>query len=110
MAAGAADRLFRYVYEGCLSGGDMGIERRPYHRNCGCALHKIKENCPHTVATCKNVSYRMKKSWSEGCLALAASCHSSPSSSPSLRSLDQIPEGGTNWEFLPMKRKSKHPV
>ncbi|KDP38621.1 hypothetical protein JCGZ_03974 [Jatropha curcas] len=88
MAAGAADGFFRYAYDGCLSGVDTGIGRRPYHRNCRCALHnKSKENCPHGFSKCKNVSYPIRRSWSEGCLALvaAASCHSSASSSPSLQ-------------------------
>ncbi|EEF38884.1 uncharacterized protein LOC8262857 [Ricinus communis] len=90
MATGSADGFFRYVYDGCLSGGDMGIERRPYHRNCRCALHnKSKDNCPHGMSKCKNVSYPIRRAWSEGCLSLAAvaanSCHSSPSSSPSLQ-------------------------
>ncbi|KAB5514557.1 hypothetical protein DKX38_028463 [Salix brachista] len=95
MATGSADGFFRYVYDGCLSGGDMGMDRRPYHRNCRCALHKSKENCPHALPRCKNVSYPIKRSWSEGSLALmvaansssssSSSCHSSPSSSPSLQ-------------------------
>ncbi|KAG6740924.1 hypothetical protein POTOM_056395 [Populus tomentosa] len=56
MAAGSADGFFRHVYDGCLSGGDMGIDRRPYHRNCRCALHKSKENCPHALPRWKSTS------------------------------------------------------
>ncbi|XVF88225.1 hypothetical protein PTKIN_Ptkin19aG0033000 [Pterospermum kingtungense] len=88
MATGAAaDGLFRSIYEGCISGSDIGIERRPYHRNCRCALHdRSRGNCPHAFPKTKNVSYPMRRAWSEGCLAMAAaaaaSCHSSPSSSP----------------------------
>jgi len=90
MAAGAADGLFRYVHDGCLSGGERGIDRRPYHRNCSCALHKSKENCSHAMSRYKNVSYPIKRCWSEGSLALmvansSSCCHSSPSSSPSLQ-------------------------
>jgi hypothetical protein len=91
MATGSADGFFRHVYDGCLSSGDMGIDRRPYHRNCRCALHKSKDNCPHALPRCKNVSYPIKRSWSDGSLALmianssSSSCHSSPSSSPSLQ-------------------------
>ncbi|OMO80457.1 hypothetical protein COLO4_24089 [Corchorus olitorius] len=87
MAAGAADGLFRSIYEGCISGTNIGIERRPYHRNCRCALHdKSKGNCPHAFPKNKKVSYPLRRAWSEGCLAMAAasSCHSSPSSSPAL--------------------------
>lgn len=25
----------------------MGIHRRPYHRNCRCAVHKFGNRCPH---------------------------------------------------------------
>lgn len=82
----AADGLFRCVYEGCIAGSDVGVERRPYHRNCGCALHNKSRNkqCTHGGPKCKKVSYPMRRAWSEGSLALvaAASAHSSPSSSP----------------------------
>lgn len=88
--AGAADGFVRPVYEGCISGGDSEVDRRPYHRNCGCALHSKSNNkgnnynCPNGSPKCKNnVSYPIKKSWSEGNLALGASHHnSSPSASP----------------------------
>ncbi|CAL1361558.1 unnamed protein product [Linum trigynum] len=43
MAAGSAvvDGFFwNWVFEGSLSGVHHGIERRPYHRNCSCALHE----------------------------------------------------------------------
>ncbi|XP_061345952.1 uncharacterized protein LOC133291667 [Gastrolobium bilobum] len=84
MASGAAaDGLFRSVYEGCISCYDNCIERRPYHRNCGCALHnKSRKSCTHKLPRCNNVSYPMRRAWSEGSLVLEASAHSS-SSSPS---------------------------
>ncbi|KAJ8562239.1 hypothetical protein K7X08_011530 [Anisodus acutangulus] len=84
MATGAAgDGIFRGVFDGCIS-GDMGIQRRPYHRNCGCELHRSGGNCSHS-SRCINVSYPIRRSWSESCLSLAASAssgHSSPASSP----------------------------
>ncbi|KAK8545171.1 hypothetical protein V6N13_066468 [Hibiscus sabdariffa] len=87
MAAGAADGLFRSLYEGCISGSNTGIEHRPYHRNCRCALHdKSQGNCPHPFPKSKSLSYPIRRAWSEGNLAMAAvstsSCHSSPSLSP----------------------------
>ncbi|XP_021899274.1 uncharacterized protein LOC110815682 [Carica papaya] len=89
MATGAAaDGLFRCIYEGCISGCDSAVERRPYHRNCSCALHNKSRpgnsNCPHSRSKTKNVSYPVRRSWSEGCLVLAAAaaCNSN-SSSPS---------------------------
>ncbi|XP_059637097.1 uncharacterized protein LOC132279180 [Cornus florida] len=88
MATGAAagDGLFRGGFEGCLSGSDMGIQRRPYHRNCSCALHKSRGHCSHGSRLANIVKYPIRRSWSEGCLALMAanSGHSSPCSSPSM--------------------------
>ncbi|XP_022755255.1 uncharacterized protein LOC111303339 [Durio zibethinus] len=86
MATGAADGLFRSLYEGCISGYDIGIDNRPYHQNCRCALHdKSRGNCPHASPKSENVSYPIRRAWSEGCLTMAAaSCHSSPSSLPAL--------------------------
>ncbi|XP_022867099.1 uncharacterized protein LOC111386848 [Olea europaea var. sylvestris] len=83
MATGAAgDGLFRGVFEGCISGGDMGIRRRPYHKNCGCQLHKLRQNCSH-LSKYRSVAYPIRRSWSEGCLSLMASGLSlSPCSSP----------------------------
>ncbi|GMJ07248.1 hypothetical protein HRI_004394000 [Hibiscus trionum] len=86
MATGAADGFLRsLIYEGCISGCDLGIERRPYHRNCRCALHdkSFPGNCSHVFPKSKKVSYPIRRSWSEGSLAMAAvaaSVHSSPSS------------------------------
>ncbi|XP_010047178.2 uncharacterized protein LOC104436145 [Eucalyptus grandis] len=84
MATGAAECLLRCVYEGCISGCDSGIERRPYHRNCGCALHKKSgSNFPRPpTGKGKSVSYPIRRAWSEGSLVLMASASSSPSSSP----------------------------
>ncbi|KAG4932830.1 hypothetical protein GLYMA_17G104600v4 [Glycine max] len=89
MATGAApDGLFwSVVYEGCISGYDNCVERRPYHRNCGCALHNTSLiNRTHKLPRCNNVSYPMRRAWSEGSLVLATS---SSSSSPS-----QVATGG----------------
>ncbi|CAK9156375.1 unnamed protein product [Ilex paraguariensis] len=82
MAAGAAgDGLLRRVFEGCISGHDMGIGRRPYHRNCSCALHKSSGHCSHT-SPYTNVCYPLRRAWSENCLSLMAPVHCSPCSSP----------------------------
>ncbi|PSS36135.1 Mucin-5AC like [Actinidia chinensis var. chinensis] len=88
MATGAAgDRLFRgCVFDGCLSGSDTEIKQRPYHRNCSCALHRSRGLCPHASPRCAHVSYPIRRTWSEGSLALLASSdvHDSPCSSPAL--------------------------
>ncbi|KAL7093374.1 hypothetical protein ACP275_11G037100 [Erythranthe tilingii] len=82
MATGAAgDGLIWGMFEGCISGGDMGIQRRPYHKNCTCALHNSGGHCSHTSRH-KNISYPIRRSWSEGSLALIGNSSPSPSSSP----------------------------
>ncbi|KAF6147426.1 hypothetical protein GIB67_016783 [Kingdonia uniflora] len=81
------------VFERCISTPDMEKERRPYHRNCGCVLcsnkSKKKNNISSSTKSCdrsRKVSYPIRRSWSEGCLVLAAvgggSNYPSPSSSP----------------------------
>ncbi|GLU10233.1 hypothetical protein SLE2022_270530 [Rubroshorea leprosula] len=68
----AAGGLFRSVYEVCISGSDRDIENRPYHRNCGCALHsRSRGTCPHASPKSNNVSYPMRRSKSEGWLVMA---------------------------------------
>ncbi|KAL3642927.1 hypothetical protein CASFOL_013742 [Castilleja foliolosa] len=81
MSTGAAgDGLLRGLFEGCISAGDMGVQRRPYHKNCKCALHKSRGHCNHSSRH-NVVSYPIRRTWSEGCLALPMTA-TSPSSSP----------------------------
>ncbi|GFQ02539.1 hypothetical protein PHJA_002397900 [Phtheirospermum japonicum] len=82
MSTGAAgDGLLRGIFEGCISGGDMAIQRRPYHKNCKCALHKSRGHCTHS-SRYNVISYPIRRTWSEGCLALPTTATSpSPSSS-----------------------------
>ncbi|KAI3987853.1 hypothetical protein MKX01_020967 [Papaver californicum] len=86
MAVAAAEGLFRCVFEGCISTSDTYIERRPYHKNCSCALHRSSSKTTTSSATTncsktnKKLSYPMRRSWSEGCLALSAASNN-PSSS-----------------------------
>lgn len=86
--AGVAECLMLCMLDGCLSVSDEDIERRPYHRNCNCPLHKSKGKGDKVLKRSKsNMSFPIKRSWSQGSLALAASRSvSSPSSSPILLS------------------------
>ncbi|RDX73725.1 hypothetical protein CR513_46619, partial [Mucuna pruriens] len=96
-SAAASDGFFRPIYEGCISGYDNDVERRPYHRNCGCALHSKSQNkaCGHKMPRCNSVSYPMRRAWSEGSLFISASPHSSPSSSsPAAGPRSQLDEEG----------------
>ncbi|BAT79873.1 uncharacterized protein LOC124828490 [Vigna umbellata] len=84
-SSAAADGLFRPIYEGSISAYDNDVERRPYHRNCSCALHSKSgrgKPCRNKSQRCNSVSYPMRRAWSEGSLLLSTSAHSSPSSSP----------------------------
>ncbi|KAK1400075.1 hypothetical protein POM88_009938 [Heracleum sosnowskyi] len=64
MSTGAAgDGFFKGMYDGCIPGHDMGVENRPYHRNCGCALHKTRGDCSHSLPN-SNVSYPRRRVWS----------------------------------------------
>jgi len=48
MANGAAEMVSLSTYY------NMDMERRPYHRNCSCALHKLKGT---DCSTCYNSKY-----------------------------------------------------
>lgn len=47
-ATTSGNMLFQCAFDSSLSMSDMDVERRPYHRNCSCALHK--KNDAHTTA------------------------------------------------------------
>ncbi|CAF2124236.1 unnamed protein product [Brassica rapa] len=88
----AADGIFRCIFEGCISGLDSGIERRPYHKNCDCALHDgagKRQNQQRKSCRChgssKSISFPIRRSWSEG--NVLAMNFPSSSSSSNLQSL-----------------------
>ncbi|XP_010542082.1 PREDICTED: uncharacterized protein LOC104815397 [Tarenaya hassleriana] len=101
MASGA-DGMFRSIFEGCLSGCDAAIERRPYHKNCSCALHdrssgggvtgknqSQRRTCRHGMS--ESVAFPIRRSWSEGnVLALHLAPSSSSSSLQSLSSSSSL--------------------
>ncbi|KAK8683026.1 hypothetical protein V6N13_039101 [Hibiscus sabdariffa] len=80
MATGAAEMMFRCVFDGSIAMQDSLIERRPYHRNCECALHKLKGGCSSTCnSRTTRLSFPKKKTWGDCCLCLPASKLSSQS-------------------------------
>nr|GEU99369.1 hypothetical protein [Tanacetum cinerariifolium] len=58
---------------------DLGVSRRPYHRNCNCPLHKMCEHSSGT-STISNVSYPVKRIGSQGSIAMMVSRNDSSSS------------------------------
>ncbi|GLT69489.1 hypothetical protein SLA2020_416370 [Shorea laevis] len=76
MATGAAHRMF----DGSIAANDTDIQWRPYHRNCGCALHKSKGGSSHACSQPRNIAFS-KKQWKSDCsLSIEASRFSSQSS------------------------------
>ena len=81
MATGAAaEMMLRCVLEGSLVMQEIEVERRPYHRNCSCALHNLKGVCSSACSRTRNISFSKKKTWNDCSLSMAASQLSSQSS------------------------------
>ncbi|WMV36550.1 hypothetical protein MTR67_029935 [Solanum verrucosum] len=81
MATVAAAMMLQCVFDGSLSMSDMNIERRPYHKNCSCALHKQKGDNPTTCVHSRYISFPKRRNQKDMTLSKAASQFSSPSSS-----------------------------
>ncbi|GMI97619.1 hypothetical protein HRI_003431200 [Hibiscus trionum] len=64
MAAGAtAETMLRSVLAGSLVMQEFEVERRPYHKNCGCALHNLKGICSSACSRARNLSFPKKNNW-----------------------------------------------
>ncbi|KAK3210697.1 hypothetical protein Dsin_015403 [Dipteronia sinensis] len=64
MASGAVEMVLGCVFNGSLSLHELTIERRPYHKNCSCALHDLKGVCSSLSNTCSkknNLSFPKKQ-------------------------------------------------
>ncbi|RXH74324.1 hypothetical protein DVH24_029045 [Malus domestica] len=87
MILGIAAVMLQCVIEVSISMQDMEIEHRPYHRNCSCALHNLKDICCCPRKT--NISFPKKQSRSSRWLISmgqkrperAVSCHGQDSES-----------------------------
>ncbi|KAI6679206.1 hypothetical protein NL676_033087 [Syzygium grande] len=88
----ASQLLLRCAIHGSLSLNDMEVERRPYHRNCGCALHKVKGHgsCPDACPNSRKVSFPRKELCSDCLLSLSSSHASSRSSLLSVDSMSSF--------------------
>ncbi|KAL4571416.1 hypothetical protein LXL04_018175 [Taraxacum kok-saghyz] len=67
MASRAAVMMVHCVYEGSLSMSEVDKERRPYHKNCSCALHRPEDETPRTCFHHTTISYAKKPSWNINC-------------------------------------------
>ncbi|XP_031263958.1 uncharacterized protein LOC116122195 [Pistacia vera] len=63
MATIAVDMMLRCATDCSLSLNDFDKERRPYHKNCGCALHNLKGVCSNACSKRNSISFSEKKSW-----------------------------------------------
>ncbi|PRQ46210.1 hypothetical protein RchiOBHm_Chr2g0086591 [Rosa chinensis] len=82
---GVSGMIFQCVFEGSLSMQDTEIERRPYHKNCNCALHKSKRGaCSDACPQQRNISFPKKQLWTDGSLCISAATSKISSSQHSL--------------------------
>ncbi|XVE98487.1 hypothetical protein REPUB_Repub03eG0110800 [Reevesia pubescens] len=104
MATGAAEMMFRCVFEGSIVMQDSLIERRPYHRNCNCALHKLKGTCSSACSSTRNISFPKKQPWNDCSLSLSAYKFSSQTSLPEVSSCIRGREDFNEALFVVAKR------
>ncbi|CAL1414867.1 unnamed protein product [Linum trigynum] len=100
MASAISSILVHCAFDGCLASisiHDTVIEKRPYHKNCKCALHKQKGNCSHIWSTQRNVSFPKKTIG--GSLTMTVSSNNSIHSHPSSAHVASESSGGSeeNW-------------
>ncbi|MFS8004631.1 hypothetical protein Hanom_Chr13g01228081 [Helianthus anomalus] len=112
MASGATrDGVFGNVFEGSISNDDIGIQRRPYHRGCSCALHKSDEHHGSHASSRHKVSYLIRRSWNEGSLVALTSvaagstasspyCASSPAKTMTTTVTTRLPLRGANVDRI----------
>ena len=79
MATGATDMMLRCVFYGSLSVYNTESEWRPYHRNCRCALHKLKHACPNASFQQGSISFPINQLRNDFSLSIAISSSSQTS-------------------------------
>ncbi|KAJ0091457.1 hypothetical protein Patl1_14832 [Pistacia atlantica] len=70
-AIGATEMMLKGLFHGSLLLDDTSIERRPYHRNCSCALHKLNGGFSAACSQKTHVSFPKKVERSSGGLIIA---------------------------------------
>ncbi|KAK1403469.1 Cyclophilin-like peptidyl-prolyl cis-trans isomerase family protein [Heracleum sosnowskyi] len=71
MNAAAGHMILQCVFDSSLSMSDMDIERRPYHRNCSCALHK--QNDTSACFQQGKVAFPKIQSWTDCSISVTSS-------------------------------------
>nr|GMD81503.1 hypothetical protein EUGRSUZ_C00432 [Ipomoea batatas] len=61
MASEAAKLMLHCVFAASIPLSDTEIERRPYHRNCGCALHALKSSRADICSHRRTISFPKKQ-------------------------------------------------
>ncbi|KAJ1440101.1 hypothetical protein SESBI_02338 [Sesbania bispinosa] len=80
MATAAYHTILQRVFDGAISMNDMQVERRPYHKNCGCAFHSLKGICSNADHQQRYISLPKKTSQIECSMYTSALKFSSQSS------------------------------
>ncbi|KAF5180036.1 hypothetical protein FRX31_030380 [Thalictrum thalictroides] len=84
MESGVAGALLQCVYNGSISMFDMEIDRRPYHKNCDCALHKSKKNSSNQCSHRRKISVPTKQLWKDYSMSTKGTHYSSQCSSSAI--------------------------
>nr|GMD82830.1 hypothetical protein POPTR_006G189700 [Ipomoea batatas] len=72
MASEAAKLMLHCVFAASIPLSDTEIERRPYHRNCGCALHALKSSRADICSHRRTISFPKKQTRTDNNNALSA--------------------------------------
>ncbi|KAK9292561.1 hypothetical protein L1049_020535 [Liquidambar formosana] len=90
MATAATGMMLQCIFDGSISMHDTEIERRPYHRNCGCALHNSRGICSNACPQQRNISFPKKESLNDCSLSIPTS---KSSSQPTFLSYSSVRNG-----------------
>ncbi|RWW56045.1 hypothetical protein BHE74_00037265 [Ensete ventricosum] len=94
MAAGA-EGWIKCVLDGCISAFDSEIRRRPYHRNCSCALHRSRCSSRHDPCHAKKISYPISSSPKRLCITIPSSSFMNAASDHARDKIEEEP-----WHLL----------
>ncbi|KAA3476820.1 Cyclophilin-like peptidyl-prolyl cis-trans isomerase family protein isoform 1 [Gossypium australe] len=101
MATGATAEMIRCVLESSLVMQEIEVERRPYHRNCSCALHNLKGVCSSAFCSrSRNVCFSKKKTLNDCSLSMATSQSSSLGVGAWVKSMESKASMGVSFKDI----------